>query len=55
MFEAPSNQSGRLTKLFLENTERMETNNALLDELLISKNGYHHLLYQEVLDLMSEI
>jgi hypothetical protein len=38
--------------LLKANPEKLATNDALLDELLISKRGYHHLLYDEVISLL---
>lgn len=48
-------QSGDLYRLLKSHPERMETNDKLLDALLISKRGYHHLLYDEVIALMAKI
>jgi hypothetical protein len=50
-----SSSNGSLFKVLKSNPEKLATNDEMLNELLISKRGYHHLLYDEVMALIKQI
>jgi hypothetical protein len=51
-YQRPVINSGFLYNILKQNPEKLATNNHLLDQLLISKRGYHHLLYDEAMNLI---